>query len=293
MTARQDIQAPSAPAPTRGTVSSGLAPYYGLAPLVAFLLLFFVGPLLLNLAESLGLTRGVVDFTEYARIFTDIYYIKVIAATLLLGAAVTVVCIVLGYPLAYAIARTSGLQKSLLIFAIVIPLLVNVVVRSFGWMVLLSGRGAVNWVLAAIGLPTLDLMYNWGGVTVALVHVLLPFMVLSLASTLETLDPRLEEAAAVLGASRSSIFLRIILPLSLEGLLTGSILVFTLCVGSFVTVMLLGSTSTMVLPLLIYQQLNIVSDWPFAAAMGMVLLVIVMTVLWLQSRFQRGSWRQA
>ena len=293
MTAKQDIHALSPSTPARGSGWSSLAPYYGLAPLAAFLLLFFVGPLLLNFAESLGLTRGVVDPSAYVRIFTDLYYIKVIAATLLLGAVVTVVCAILGYPLAYAIARTSGLSKSLLIFAIVIPLLVNVVVRSFGWMVLLSGRGAINWALAVLGLPTLDLMYNWVGVTIALVHVLLPFMVLSLASTLETLDLQLEEAAAVLGASRSNIFFRIILPLSMEGLVTGSILVFTLCVGSFVTVMLLGSTSTMVLPLLIYQQLTIVSDWPFAAAMGMVLLIIVMAVLWLQSRFRHRSWRPA
>ncbi|MBS3652392.1 ABC transporter permease [Pseudaminobacter sp. 19-2017] len=287
----QDIQALSPAVPTSKGVLSRLSPLYGLLPLVAFLLFFFVGPLLLNLAESLGMTQAGIDFAQYRRIFADIYYLRVIAETIILGVAVTVICAIIGYPLAYAIARSSGLQKSLLIFAIVIPLLVNVVVRSFGWMVLLSGKGALNWVLSSFGLPTLSLMYHWGGVTIALVHVMLPFMVLSLASTLETLDPRLEEAAAVLGASRFATFRRIVLPLSLEGLMTGSILVFTLCVGSFVTVMLLGSTSTMVLPLLIYQQLNIASDWPFAAAMGMVLLTIVMSVLWLQARLRRTKWR--
>ena len=266
-------------------------PIYAPAPLLVFLLIFFVGPLLLVLGESLHLSEMRVDFSAYVKIFTDAYYLRVIADTIVLGAGVTVICAIVGYPLAYAIARSSGLRKSLLIFAIVIPLLVNVVVRSFGWMVLLSGKGAVNWVLTSLGIPPISLMYQWSGVVIALVHVLLPFMVLSLASTLETLDPRLEEAAAVLGATRAKIFRRIILPLSYEGLFTGSILVFTLCVGSFVTVMLLGSTSTMVLPLLIYQQLNIVSDWPFAAAMGMTLLTIIMSMLWLQSRGSRRRWR--
>lgn len=266
-------------------------PIYAPLPLLLFLALFFLGPLLLVAGESLHISEMRVDFSEYGKVLTDAYYLKVIADTIILGAAVTVICAVVGYPLAYAIARSSGLSKSLLIFAIVIPLLVNVVVRSFGWMVLLSGKGAVNWVLGLLGLPPISLMYQWSGVVIALVHVLLPFMVLSLASTLETLDPRLEEAAAVLGAKRATIFRRIILPLSYEGLFTGSILVFTLCVGSFVTVMLLGSTSTMVLPLLIYQQLNITSDWPFAGAMGMTLLTIIMVMLWLQTRARRRRWR--
>lgn len=266
-------------------------PIYAPLPLLVFLLLFFIGPLLLVFGESLHLSGTGVDFSEYQKVLGDPYYLRVIVDTVLLGAVVTVICAVIGYPLAYAIARSNGLGKSLLIFAIIIPLLVNVVVRSFGWMVLLSGKGALNWLLTSLGLPPVSLMYQWAGVVIALVHVLLPFMVLSLASTLETLDPQLEEAAAVLGAPRLAIFWRIILPLSYEGLFTGSILVFTLCVGSFVTVMLLGSTSTMVLPLLIYQQLNIASDWPFAAAMGMTLLAIVMGTLWLQSYARRRRWR--
>ncbi|MCX2698688.1 ABC transporter permease [Ochrobactrum chromiisoli] len=266
-------------------------PIYGPAPLLVFLLIFFVGPLLLVLGQSLYLAETKIDFSAYVKIFTDAYYLRVIVNTIALGMLVTVICAIVGYPLAYAISRSSGARKSLLIFAIVIPLLVNVVVRSFGWMVLLSGKGALNWVLTSLGIPPVSLMYQWSGVVIALVHVLLPFMVLSLASTLENLDTRLEEAAAVLGATRVTIFRRIILPLSYEGLVTGSILVFTLCVGSFVTVMLLGSTSTMVLPLLIYQQLNIVSDWPFAAAMGITLLTIIMITLWLQSRASRRRWR--
>jgi putative spermidine/putrescine transport system permease protein len=175
---------------------------------------------------------------------------------------------------------------------VVVPLLINVVVRSFGWMVILSRAGALNWILRALGLPTIDVMYTWTGVTIALVHVLLPFMVLAIASTLETLDARLEEAALVLGASRPRVFLHVTLPLSLEGLITGSILCFTLTIGSFVTVMLLGKTSTMIMPLLIYQQLTVASNWPFAAAMGVTLLGLITVVLWLATRLRQPRWRR-
>jgi putative spermidine/putrescine transport system permease protein len=216
----------------------------------------------------------------------------VIAQTLGLGVVVTAICAVLGYPLALAIARLEGAKKALLIFAVVVPLLINVVVRSFGWMVILSRAGALNWILRTLGLPTVDVMYTWTGVTIALVHVLLPFMVLAIASTLEILDPRLEEAALVLGASRPRVFLHVTLPLSLEGLITGSILCFTLTIGSFVTVMLLGKTSTMIMPLLIYQQLTVASNWPFAAAMGMTLLGLVTVVLWLATRLRQPRWRR-
>lgn len=280
--------------PVQGGVRAGALPIlFGLGPILLFLLVFFVGPLLVNAERSLVSTAGeFLGLTQYGRILGDGYYLRVILDTLLLGAVVTVACALLGYPLGYAVARSRGTARTLLIFAVIVPLLVNVVVRSFGWMVLLSGSGALNWFLGLVGLPSTSLMYSWTGVTIAMIHVLLPFMVLAIASTLETLDPALEEAAGVLGANRARVFVHVVLPLSFEGLLTGSILVFTLTVGSFVTVMLLGSTSTMVMPLLIYQQLTVVSDWSFAAAMGVTLVVIVSAVLWLQSRLRVVKWRQ-
>ncbi len=263
----------------------------GLVPIMLVLAVFLVGPIWVNLTESLKGPSGGTGLAQYARIFGDAYYLTVIAQTLLFGFAVTAICILLGYPLAYALARAQGAWKTVLILLIVTPLMVNVVVRSFGWMVILGGSGAINAGLVALGLPKLELMYNWTGVTIAMVHVLLPFMVLSIASTLETLDRRLEEAAAVLGATPSRVFRHVTLPLSLEGIVTGGILTFTLAIGSFVTVLLLGKTSTMVLPLLIYQQLTTSSDWPFAAAMGITLLVLVSLVLWAQGRIRPRGMR--
>jgi ABC-type spermidine/putrescine transport system permease subunit I len=258
----------------------------GLAPIVLALAVFFVGPLVVNLLESLKSQSGAEGLQQYARIFGDRYYLTVIAQTLLFGLAVTLACAILGYPIGFAVARSDGIVKAALIFIVVAPLLVNVVVRSFGWMVILGGSGAINAALRALGLPRAELMYNWTGVTIAMVHVLLPFMILSVASTLETLDRRIEEAARVLGASSPRVLWHVTLPLSLEGVVTGAILVFTLAIGSFVTVLLLGKTSTMVLPLLMYQQLTVASDWPFAAAMAITLLAIVSVLLWLQGRLR-------
>jgi ABC-type spermidine/putrescine transport system permease subunit I len=268
-----------------------LAPRAGLLPLILFLAAFFVCPLVVNLIQSFA--GGGLALEEYRRIFTDAYYLSVILHTLLLGAAVTLACLVLGYPLGIVIAKAAGFWKTFMIFAVVAPLLVNVVVRSLGWMIILGGQGAVNWALSVFGISPIELMYTWWGIGIALVHVLAPFMVLSIASVLEGMDPAIEEAAKVLGATRFDTFRLIVLPLSAEGMLTGSILVFTATVGSFVTVMLLGSTSTMVMPLLIYQQLTVASDWAFAAAMGTTLLLLVTIVLWLQSRFTRPRWRLA
>lgn len=255
-----------------------------LAPVVLFLLVFFIGPLLINFQQSLKAPdSGVLTTAYYAKVVSDPYYLRVLGQTIMLGVVVVAICLVTGYPMAYVIARAQGGWKAALIFMLVAPLLVSVVVRSFGWMVILGNNGVINAVLHGLGLPGVNLMYSWTGITIALVHVLLPFMVLAIASTIETLDAGIEEAAQVLGARRMRVFYHVMLPLSMEGIITGSILTFTLTIGSFVTVMLLGKNSTMVLPLLIYQRLTVASDWPGAAALGIILLAAVLGLLWLQA----------
>lgn len=254
-----------------------------LAPAVLFLLLGFVAPLVVGLGESLqaGLHR-------YIRIFGDPYYFEVIANTLSLSTVVTLLALAIGYPYALILSRARGFAKTALLLLLVAPLLVNVVVRSFGWMVVFGRSGLINAVLAALGMPSLDMLHSWTAITISLVHVLMPFMVLSIAATLETIDPAVEEAAATLGARPIHGFFYVIAPLSLHGAITGMILVFALSMGSFVTVMMMGDNSTMVLPLLIYQQLSVAGDRDFAAALGMVLLATVLLVFWLQSRLVKN-----
>ncbi|CAH1649519.1 MAG: ABC transporter permease [Chelatococcus sp.] len=262
----------------------GVAPGLLLSlPAVVFLLAFFVGPLALNTGRSLETPDG-LGIYQYARALGDTYYLGVLGVTIALSIAVTLATLVLGYPLALAIARSSGRTKSLLIFMIVTPLLINVVVRTFGWMIILGRSGVINAILKALNLDTVNIGSGWFAIWLALVHVLLPFMVLSIASTLEGIDGALEEAATTLGASPFRSFMHVVLPLSAQGVMTGMLLVFALSMGSFVTVMLMGSNATMVLPLLIYQQLNLASDWPFAAALGNILLITAIIVIAAQLR---------
>lgn len=263
-----------------------------LAPAILLLAVFFVGPLLLNVGVSLRQPDGQIGPHQYLRALSDPYYIRVWAQTIALAAGVTLGALVLGYPFAFAIARSRGTLKGVLIFLIVTPLLINVVVRTFGWMVVLGRSGLINGSLKALDLPTIDLLGGWFGIGITLVHVMLPFMVLSIASALEGIDQALEQAALTLGARPFQAFRHIVWPLSLDGVITGTLLVFSLSIGSFVTVMLMGNNRTMVLPVQIYQQLNLSSDWPFAAALGVILLITVLLVSGIQialgRRLRRG-----
>lgn len=252
--------------------------------------MFFVAPFLVNLAVSFRVTApgSPAGFTlrHYVRLLADPYYLGVIVQTFLLGVVVTLVTLVLGYPLALALSRLQGRAKGIALVMLIAPLLVSIIVRSYGWLVVLGRTGLVNQVLRGLGLieDPLVLVYNWTGVVIALTHVLLPFMVLPVASVLEGIDPALEEAARVHGATRWRTFRRIIFPLSLEGVATGCVLTFMLTIGSFVTVLLLGGKGTMVLPLLVYQEVTVTSDFGFASAIATVLLVVALVLLYVQVR---------
>jgi putative spermidine/putrescine transport system permease protein len=252
-----------------------------LGPYVLLLVVFFLAPLGLMLGISLSRQSfGQIewDFTaqHYARFFSDSYYLSVLADTLWLGVITTVAALLLGYPLAYHLALTRSRWKPLLIVFILSPLLVGIVIRCYGWMILLADRGLINSTLVEHGwiARPLPLMYNRFGVVVALVHVFLPFMVLSLTGVLKRIDPHLLEASQTLGASRRRAFFEVTLPLSLPGILAGSLLVFSLAISSFVVPILLGGFKVHVLPMVVYEQVLSVFDWPFGAANALVLLVI-------------------
>jgi putative spermidine/putrescine transport system permease protein len=170
---------------------------------------------------------------------------------------------------------------------VITPLLTSIIIRSYGWILVLGRKGFVNAVLDWLGLVAepVDLIYNWTGVVIAVTHVLLPFMILSIASVLEGLPDALEESAMILGASRWQAFRRVTFPLSLEGIATGSVIVFMLTIGSFVTVLLVGGDKTMVMGVLIYQQIAITFDRAFAGSLGSLLLLISLVLLYLQSRW--------
>ena len=257
-----------------------------LGPYVLLLAVFFAVPLLLMLLISLsrssfGQLEWALTPSQYVRFFTDAYYLSVLGDTLWLGVLTTVVCLLLGYPLAYHLALTRTRWKPLLIVFILSPLLVGIVIRCYGWMILLADRGLINETLTQRGwlAKPLPLMYNKFGVTVALVHVFLPFMVLSLTGVLKRIEPQLIEASQTLGASPRRAFFEITLPLSLPGILAGSLLVFSLAISSFVVPILVGGFKVHVLPMVVYEQVLSVFDWPFGAANAFVLLVISVALI--------------
>jgi putative spermidine/putrescine transport system permease protein len=255
-----------------------------LLPAGLFLGAFFVMPLLDTIRRSITGQDGHVTLARYMRLLSDPFYLGAIGQTLALSAGVTVICILVGYPVAYYLVRHGGRWSGVIIFALVGPLLTSIIMRTFGWQVLFARSGVVNLILVRwLGLIArpLRLTDSLPLTIAALVHVLVPFMALSIAPVLQGVDRRLEESAELLGAGRWRTFREITLPLSLDGIGTGSILVFMVANGSFVTLLLLGG-GLQTLPLLIYQQFNTTRDFGLASAMSTVLLVIALLCLWLQ-----------
>jgi len=261
-------------------------------PAVLFLFAFFVLPLIDNSLRSfVPAEGGGFTLARYAQMLTDPFYLRSIAETLLLSTVVTIICVLIGYPVAYYLVRHAGRWSSVVIFLLIAPLLTSIIMRTYGWQVLFARRGFINTLLVQdLGLleRPLRILDTPGIVVAGLVHVLVPFMVLAIAAVLQGVDRRLEESAQLLGAGRLRTFFEVTLPLSLDGIGTGSILVFMVANGSFVTLVLLGG-GLKTLPLLIYQQFNTTRDFGMASTMSTVLLVVALACLFLQLRLVRRA----
>src|SRR5258705_3368782 len=265
-------------------VRTGITPIAWLiAPSALLFALFFFLPMglmaMISLLTGNPVVQPNVEFTTkyYRRILDDIYYFEVIWTTLRIGLLTTLAALLIGYPLAHWMARIRGRTAyAMLMMAVLTPMLTGIVVRTFAWMALLSDKGVVNQTLISSGLISqpLKLMYNETGIIIGLVHIYVPFMVLTLTGVIGRIDERLEQTAEYLGASPARAFLEVTLPLSLPGILAGSLLVFALSISAYVTPILLGGFQIMTLPILIYQQISANFNIGFAAALGMVLLVV-------------------
>ena len=203
----------------------------------------------------MGITAG---FTarHYVKLVTDSYYLEIIGRTLGLGLIVTGSTLVIGYPVAFFLARTRSRWRSWLTILVVFPLMLNLVVRTFGWIALLAQNGLVNQALQALGVvdAPVKLLFNFAGVFIGLTHIFLPFMVLVLIGAIQNIPRDVEDAARMLGASWGSAFFRVTLPLSAPGILSGSILVFVLTISALVTPRLLGGPTYQVMSTLIYDE---------------------------------------
>jgi len=252
-----------------------------LAPAILFLLGFYVLPLIWTVKLSFPTLED--GLSIYAKFLFDSYYLMAALNTIVLSTVVALVSLIIGYPIAYYLVRKARRSSGFIVFLLIAPLLTSIVMRTYGWRVLFARRGLVNEALQAIGMTDrpVAILDNPVSAVIGLVHVLVPFMVLAIAASLQSVSRSLEESSRVLGSSATGTFFRITLPLTYDGIATGTILVFMLASGSFVTLLYLGG-SIKTLPLLIYQQFQTTLDFPFAAAMSNILLVLAVGCLALQ-----------
>jgi putative spermidine/putrescine transport system permease protein len=259
---------------------------YGLIlPIILYLLFFFIYPLGKMLVFSF--LNPSFTLTNYVRIFTQPLYLKVILYTFRLSLIVTLFSLLMGYPLAYLLNKIEIKSSRILMIFIVLPFWTSILVRIYAWMVILGRHGVINSLLLKLGIIStpLNLLFNTFSVTVGMVHYLLPFMVFSLYSVMAGIDKTIIKAAYNLGATPFRTFIRVFFPLSLPGVGAGSLIVFILAIGFFITPALLGGRKDMVISVLIERQINITLNWSFAAAIAFVLLVFTLTIFYFSNFF--------
>jgi len=253
-------------------------------PYALFLLLLLIVPfanVALYSVHPYSPTRIVLPeltFDNYAKLF-DLYYARLFGRTLRLGLITTIVCAVLGYPLAYWLARARPRLQTLGLFLLIMPLMVSTVIRIFGWIVILGRKGLVNEALAGLGLDPVKLLYTETAVVIGLVNIFMPFMVLPLMAAIERIPPSLEEAARNLGANWAQMFRRTILPLSLPGLISGSLLVYSVSISAFVTPALMGSPRERMAGQQIYDEVLVSFNWPSASSLALTLVLVTLLLM--------------
>lgn len=255
-------------------------------PLMAFpaslvVLMIILVPILLlfrfsfNEYDATEMMRAAVTLENYVKFFADPYYRKVFITTLWVAATCTALALVLGFPVAYFLAKTQSRFKSLCVILLVFPLMVGNVVRAAGWMIVLGNAGAVNALMLQLGLieQPAKLLYTPFAVIVGTTAVVMPYMILTLQSVLEGIDFSVEEAAAVLGAGFATTFRRIVLPIAAPGVGAGTMLVFILCMNAYATPVLLGGTGLTMMAPAVYDQITRASNWPFGSALALILVI--------------------
>lgn len=256
-----------------------------ISPLVGFFLIFFLIPFLYIFYRSLWDPN--LTLKHYIHIVQEPLYIKVIFNTIKLAFIATAVCLILGYPFAFLLATTSEKLSNRLLAIVLIPFWISLLVRTYSWIVILGRRGLINTVLVKLGViaEPLSLLYTMKGVIIGMSHILLPYMIISLFSVMKGIDLNLLRAARNLGASSFNAFIRVFFPLSLPGVAGGSLMVFVMGLGFFVTPALLGGPQDVVISVLIENQVTYILNWGFAFAIAIVLCAITMVMVYFYNRY--------
>jgi putative spermidine/putrescine transport system permease protein len=286
---------------SRSKGSQQWIPYLLASPVFLWLTIFFLVPIFFLIVMSFrgySPTKGIMDqFTtaHYVKFLTDSFYLGILYRSIKLSVLVTLISLILGYPEAYYLTIIKGKKKALFLALILSPLFVSAVIRTFGWMIILAPHGLINSGLDLLGLirEPVKFMYSEKGIVIGLVHVLMPYMVLSIYSSLINRNMDLEKAAQSLGAHPVKTFFKITLPLSLPGILAGTLIVLTLSVSAFITPAMLGGTRVRVVPFVTYEQFMVLLNWPFGSVAALVLLAITVGIVMFYHRaLERGRWAE-
>jgi putative spermidine/putrescine transport system permease protein len=256
-----------------------------LAPTLIFLVLLFIIPIFKIFLQSIW--DPAFTLRHYFHIFEAPIYLRVFYITFRLTFLVTLVCFLLGYPVAYLLAKVEQKTSNLLMILVMIPFWTSLLVRTYAWIVLLQKEGLINKILIQIGIidTPLRMMYNSFGVTIGMVHILLPFMILPLFSVMKGIDKDLIKASQNLGANNLQSFLKIYFPLSLPGVAAGCLLVSMLSLGFFITPSLLGGSKDFVVSMAIEMHVNELVNWGFASALAMLLLLVTLFFFLIYDKF--------
>ena len=254
-------------------------------PLLLYLVLFFVVPL----SRGLWVSLWDPDFTlkNYVHFFTEPVYVMVVINSFKIATTVTLFALLLAYPYAYLLASVSEDTASKLLLFVILPFWVSLLVRNYSWMILLGRHGVFNSILMNAGLVTrpVKFLYSTTGVNIGMVHIMLPYMILSLFSVMKGIDRNLLRAAQSLGANRFHAFVKVFLPLSLPGVAGGCLIVFIMSIGFFITPALLGGARDVMIAQLIEKNVSLMLKWGFAFAAAFVLLALTIVILTIYNRF--------
>ena len=253
-------------------------------PYIVWAALMLVLPMgLIAMYSFMEQGNSIISFSftleHYVKFFTDKDFLLILWRSILIAVKTTVICLLLGYPAAYFIARSNEKMQNILILCVTIPMWINMLVRTYAWIGLLSEGGLIQWILSLIGLGNTELLYTEGAVLLGMVYNFLPFMILQVQTSLSKMDHSLLEASADLGASPAQTFCRVTFPLSIPGVINGITLVFLPAVSSFFIPKLLGGGQYFLIGNMIENQFITVGEWNFGSAVSMIMAVIMMLLM--------------
>ncbi len=267
-------------------------------PYLIWSVLMLVLPMVLIVFYSfIGPGNSVVSFrftlANYIRFFTDKDFLIILWRSLLIAVKTTILCLLIGYPIAYFISRSSKKMQSFLVLAVTMPMWINMLVRTYAWIGLLSKGGLVSTILSWFGWKDAELLYTESAVLIGMVYNFLPFMILQINTSLTKMDPSLLEAAKDLGANPFEAFWRVTFPMSLPGVISGITLVFLPAVSAFFIPKLLGGGSWYLIGNVIENQFITVGEWNFGSAISVIMALIMMLLMWLVRKADRKTKEEA